>query len=40
MKAAYTSRRQISTRVFVYVIECVAGAVLAAVILISQAAPK
>jgi hypothetical protein len=39
MKAAYMSRRQISSRVFVYVLECVAGAVLTAVILISLARP-
>ena len=37
MKAAYMNRRQISARVFVYAIECIAGAALTAVILISLA---
>jgi hypothetical protein len=36
MKAAYMNRRQISARVFVYVLECVAGAVLTAVIIANQ----
>jgi predicted nicotinamide N-methyase len=37
MKAAHMNRRQISSRVFVYVLECAAGAALAAVILASRA---
>lgn len=35
MKAAYVNRRQISARLFVWVIECAAGAVLTAVIIAS-----
>jgi hypothetical protein len=37
MKTAYVNRRQVSARVFVYVLECVAGAALTAVILVSRA---
>jgi hypothetical protein len=37
MKTAYVNRRQINARVFVYVVECIAGAALAAVILASRA---
>jgi hypothetical protein len=36
MKTAYMNRRQINARVFVYVLECVAGAALAGVILASR----
>jgi hypothetical protein len=36
MKAAYMNRRQISARVFVYVLECVAGVTLTAAILASK----
>jgi hypothetical protein len=36
MKHAYLNRRQINARVFVYVVECIAGAALAGVILASR----
>jgi hypothetical protein len=39
MRTAYVNRRQVSARLFVYVLECVAGVVLTAVILISLARP-
>jgi hypothetical protein len=36
MKTAYMNRRQINARVFVYVVECIAGVALTAIVLASR----